>query len=189
MGWIWWPTNDLWVTIIKYVLRSTPFHFKGQGNSFLLKHAPECDFQLFWKPGPPVEYQVLLFVCLVGWFSFIDNRCFSSHNISYPCLLLSPFPLLLSVHPSPPIWIHPLSVCLSLENQWHVLLIPGLRSQRQVVLCEIRASLVYRVEFQASQDYIEKPCPEKPTKPTRQKLGFLGIIIKYNKTKQNTTNT
>ena len=42
-----------------------------------------------------------------------------------------------------------------------MLLIPALWRQRQVDLCEVKASLVYRVSFQDSQDYTEKPCLEK----------------------------
>ena len=41
-------------------------------------------------------------------------------------------------------------------------LVPALGRQRQVDLCEFEASLLYRAsEFQDSQGYTEKPCPEK----------------------------
>lgn len=39
---------------------------------------------------------------------------------------------------------------------WHTPLIPRLRRQRQVYLCEFKASLVYR-EFQDSQGNTENP--------------------------------
>lgn len=40
--------------------------------------------------------------------------------------------------------------CISLTS--------ALRRQRHVDLCEFKASLVYKVKFQASQGYIERPC-------------------------------
>jgi hypothetical protein len=43
-------------------------------------------------------------------------------------------------------------------EQWrHTPLIPALGRQRQVI-SEFKVSLVYKVEFQDSQGYTEKPC-------------------------------
>ena len=43
-------------------------------------------------------------------------------------------------------------------------LIPALRRQRQVDLCEFKASLVYKGEFQDKQGYNEKFCLVKTIK-------------------------
>ena len=42
-------------------------------------------------------------------------------------------------------------------------LIPALGKQRQVDICEFKASLSYRVSSRTSQGYTEKPYLEKPT--------------------------
>jgi hypothetical protein len=41
-------------------------------------------------------------------------------------------------------------------------LIPALRKQRQVDLCEFKASLVYRASFRTARATQKKPCLEKP---------------------------
>ena len=43
---------------------------------------------------------------------------------------------------------------------------PGGRGRR---ISEFEASLVYKVSFQDSQDYTEKPCLEKPKKKKKKK--------------------
>jgi hypothetical protein len=55
------------------------------------------------------------------------------------------------------------------RRQWHSPLIPALRRQRQANL-EFEASLVYRVEFQDSQGYTEKPCLKKNPPPKKSWL-------------------
>jgi hypothetical protein len=51
-------------------------------------------------------------------------------------------------------------------------LIPALKGRGRWI-SEFEDSLVYRVEFQDSQGYTEKPCHEKPKKKKKKK-SFLG---------------
>ena len=44
-----------------------------------------------------------------------------------------------------------------------MLLIPGLRRQRQVDLCKFKARLVYRVNSRTGTKATEEPCLEKQT--------------------------
>ena len=47
---------------------------------------------------------------------------------------------------------------------WRMPLVPTLGKQKQVDLCELEASLVYKSKFQDRQSYTENPCLKKPTK-------------------------
>ena len=51
---------------------------------------------------------------------------------------------------------------------WHIPLIPALRRQRHVDLCEFEASLVYRASSRTGSIATEKPCLEKNKKTKKQ---------------------
>jgi hypothetical protein len=54
----------------------------------------------------------------------------------------------------------------SARQWWLTPLIPALGRQRKADLCELKASLVYRMTSRDSQGYTKKPCLEKQTDTT-----------------------